>query len=132
MLHSALAEYLERIEVSVLQCVEAHTERYVEEIITPEQANLRIRLRFDTGHLLEIGEALTVEDDSLIFIDYHYHYQDGDNTMVFRYDGTPHHPHIRSFPHHKHLPDSVVRSDKPDIEQVIQEAVRLLDGETTN
>ena len=89
MLHSALAEYLERIEVSVLQCVEAHTERYVEEIITPEQANLRIRLRFDTGHLLEIGEALTVEDDSLIFIDYHYHYQDGDNTMVFRYDGTP-------------------------------------------
>ena len=50
MLHSALAEYLERIEVSVLQCVAAHTERYVEEIITPEQANLRIRLRFDTGH----------------------------------------------------------------------------------
>ena len=93
MLHNALAEYLEKVEFAVLRCVEAHTERYVEEIITPEQAKLRIRLRFDTGHLLEIGETLTIENDSLIFIDYHYHYQDGDNIMVFRYDGTPHHPH---------------------------------------
>ena len=74
MLHSALSEYLERVEMAVLRCVEARSERYVEEVITSEQANLRIRLRFDTGHLLEIGEALTVEDDSLIFIDYHYHY----------------------------------------------------------
>ena len=132
MLHNALAEYLERVERAVLQCVEARAERYVEEVITSEQATLRIRLRFGTGHLLEIGEAIVIEDDSMIFLDYHYHYQDKDNRMIFRYDGTPHHRHIPTFPHHKHLPDSIVESDKPDIEQVIEEAVRELRKDISN
>ena len=43
----------------------AYVERYTEEILTPQRVNLRIRLRFEQGHLLEINEAVIVVEDSL-------------------------------------------------------------------
>ena len=107
---------------AIIQCRDAYVERYVEEILTPERVNLRIRLRFDQGHLLEINEAVVVEDDSLVSLDYRYHCQDENNRLIFRYDSTPHFPDLSSFPHHKHLPDTVIPSDKPDIDQIIKEA----------
>ena len=122
MLHEILSDYLEKVTQAILQCRDAYVERYVEEILTPERVNLRIRLRFDQGHLLEINEAVVVEDDSLVSLDYRYHCQDENNRLIFRYDSTPHFPDLSSFPHHKHLPDTVIPSDKPDIDQIIREA----------
>ena len=122
MLHEILSDYLEKVTQAILQCSDAYVERYVEEIITPERVNLRIRLRFDQGHLLEINEAVVVEDNSLVSLDYRYHCQDENNRLIFRYDSTPHFPDLSSFPHHKHLPDTVIPSDKPEIDQLIKEA----------
>ena len=79
MLHEALADYLEKIEQAILHCGNAYVERYIEEIVTPEQVNLRIRLRFEQGHLLEISEAVVVEKNSLVPLDYRYHCQDRHN-----------------------------------------------------
>lgn len=45
MLHEALADYLEKIEQAILHCGNAYVERYIEEIVTSERVNLRIRLR---------------------------------------------------------------------------------------
>ena len=89
-------------------------------------------MRSNRGHLLEVSEALSIESDMLTFLDYRYHFQDQDHHMMFRYDSTPHHRHIPTFPHHKHLPGAVVPSSKPNIEQVIEEAVRALHGEFRN
>ena len=122
MLHEILSDYLEKVTQAILQCRDAYVERYVEEILTPERVNLRIRLRFDQGHLLEINEAVVVEDNSLVSLDYRYHCQDENNRLIFRYDSTPHFPDLSNFPHHKHLPDTVISSDKPDIEEIIKEA----------
>ncbi|MDE2800441.1 MAG: DUF6516 family protein [Gemmatimonadota bacterium] len=122
MLHEILSDYLEKVTQAILQCSDAYVERYVEEILTPERVNLRIRLRFDQGHLLEINEAVVVEDNSLVSLDYRYHCQDENNRLIFRYDSTPHFPNLSSFPHHKHLPDTVIPSAKPDINQIIKEA----------
>ena len=121
MLHEILSDYLEKVTQAILQCSDAYVERYVEEILTPERVNLRIRLRFDQGHLLEINEAVVVEDNSLVSLDYRYHCQDENNRLIFRYDSTPHFPDLSSFPHHKHLPDTVISSDKPEIDQLIKE-----------
>ena len=60
MLHETLAQYLARVEQAILRCSNAYVERYTEEILTPQRANLRIRLRFEQGHLLEINEAVVV------------------------------------------------------------------------
>ena len=125
MLHETLADYLEKIEQAILQCGNAYVERYIEEIVTSERANLRIRLRFEQGHLLEINEAIVVEGNTLVPLDYRYHCQDGYNRLIFRYDSTPHFPGLLSFPQHKHLPDDVILARKPDIEQVVQEALSI-------
>lgn len=122
MPHSLLVAYLKDVEQAIASCQTAYVERYIEEILTPERANLRIRIRFEQGHLLEINEAIVVADEQLIPLDYRYHCQDERNRLIFRYDSTPHFPDLPSFPHHKHLPDNVIACSKPTIRQVIQEA----------
>ena len=126
MLPNILSDYLNQIEQVVLLYSNVYVERYEEEILTPNRANLRIRLRFNQTHLLEINEAIIVTDNQLQFLDYRYHFQDGNNQLVFRYDSTPHFPNLPNFPHHKHLHDDVIASDKPDIAQVLQEVNELL------
>jgi hypothetical protein len=126
MLHEALAEYLARVEQAIFCCGHAYVERYTEEILALDRANLRIRIRFEQGHLLEINEAVVVVANHLAPLDYRYHCQDDQNRLVFRYDSTPHFPGMKTFPHHKRLPDEVITSDKPDIDQVIQEAMSII------
>lgn len=122
MLHRLLIEYLSQVEQAVTSCESAYVERYVEEILTPERINLRIRIRFSQGHLLAINEAVTVKNDQLTALDYRYHCQDNQNHLLFRYDSTPHFPDLPTCPHHKHLPEDVVASEKPDVLKVIEEA----------
>jgi hypothetical protein len=120
LLHNFLERYFAEIEVAVTQ-LPAYAENYVEEILTFERANLRIRLRFQNGSLLEINEAIIVEDAALKTLGYRYHFQRANNELVFRYDNTPHFPDLPSFPHHKHLQNAVVASSKPDLLDILQE-----------
>lgn len=117
-----LAAYLRWVEKLVSGLPETEIERYVEEILTPSRANLRIRTRFNSGVRLEINEALIVERDQLRHLDYRYHCQDAEHRLVFRYDCTPHFPRLASFPHHKHLPESVVAAQRPGLDEVLVEA----------
>ncbi len=64
-----------------------------------------------------------VVEDSLVPLDYRYHCQDEHDHLLFRYDSTPHFPGLPNFPHHKHLSDDVIGGEKPDVEQVVQEAM---------
>ena len=125
-MRNALSDYLSRAEQAVLECPDAYVEQYIEEALTPDRVNLRIRIRFDAGHLLEISEAILADGDGLDFLDYRYHFQDENNDLIFRYDSTPHFPEIPSFPHHKHLPNAVTPSDKPGIQQILMEARSFL------
>jgi hypothetical protein len=127
MLPNILSDYLNQVEQAVVQCRNVYVERYEEEILTSQRANLRIRLRLNQTHLLEINEAIVIADSKLEFLDYRYHFQDERNCLVFRYDSTPHFPNLSTFPHHKHLPDDVISSQKPEITQVLKEATELLD-----
>jgi len=72
--------------------------------------------------LLEINEALIIENGALKSLGYRYHLQRANNELLFRYDNTPHFPNLPSFPHHKHLRDAVVAASKPDLLDVLKEA----------
>ena len=48
LLHNFLERYFAEIEAAVTR-LPAYAENYVEEILTSERANLRIRLRFQSG-----------------------------------------------------------------------------------
>jgi hypothetical protein len=126
MLPNILLDYLDGVEQAIQQCSNVYVERYEEEILTPTRVNLRIRLRFSQTHLLEINEAIVIADNKLDFLDYRYHFQDENNCLIFRYDSTPHFPKLPNFPHHKHLPDDTIPSDKPGITEVLKEAIELL------
>ncbi|MEA2059480.1 MAG: DUF6516 family protein [Thermodesulfobacteriota bacterium] len=123
MLHDMLSKYLNSIEVYVRKLDKVYVERYEEEIITNTRVNLRIRIRFMTGSLLEINEAVVAKSDSIIHLNYRYHFQDGNNNLVFRYDNAPHFPKFVNFPNHRHGPDDVSDASKPSIEEIIEEAV---------
>jgi hypothetical protein len=110
MLHRLLADYLASVEVALLSLEKVYIERYVEEILTDTRINLRIRIRWNSGYLLEINEAVIIVDNSFLILDY-------------RYDNTPHFPDLVSFPHHKHLPRDVIACKKPGISDVLQEVI---------
>ncbi len=125
MLHDILSQYLADIEGSIRRLESANVERYEEEVLTSSRANLRIRVRFLSGHLLEVNEAIVIEADQIKHLGYRYHFQDKQNNLIFRYDNTPHFPDLKSFPHHKHLKNKVEDSDEPLILNVIKEAKLL-------
>ncbi|MBE9174410.1 hypothetical protein IQ225_02110 [Synechocystis salina LEGE 06155] len=125
MLHNCLDSYLKKVESYLIMLNNVYIEHYLEEILTPNRANLRIRIRWNTGHLLIINKAIIIKDDRLDFLDYRYHFQNEDNNLIFRYDSTPHFPALPTFPHHKHLPNEVIACEMPDLIQVINEAVSI-------
>jgi hypothetical protein len=125
MLHERLADYLAEVEAAVRSLADGYVERYEEEILTPERVNLRLRIRFASGYLLEISEAVVVAEDALQTLGYRYHCQDGNQALAFRYDDTPHFPNLASFPHHKHVPDHVIAAAQPALGRVIEEAAAL-------
>jgi hypothetical protein len=60
-----LSEYLDSVEIRVRKLKEVYVERYEEEFIINARINLRIRIRFMTGHLLEINEAVIAEENKI-------------------------------------------------------------------
>jgi len=126
MLPKILSNYLDRVEREIIKCNKAYIENYDEEVLSSSRVNLRLRLRFSQNHLLEINKAIIVQDNSLKFLDYRYHFQDGNNQLIFRYDSTPHFPNLPNFPYHKHLSNDVISADKPDIAIVIMEVKEIL------
>ena len=125
MLPDNLSKYLNKIEGAVRNLQGAYVESYEEEILTADRINLRIRIRFQTGHMLEINESLIGEKSQIIHLGYRYHFQDAKNNMIFRYDNTPHFSELDTYPHHKHLDDGVISFGQPSIVEVIEEAKSL-------
>jgi hypothetical protein len=76
MLLNELAQYLGNIENAVRGIQNANVERYEEEILSYDRINLRIRIRFASGYLLEMNEAVIVENGQLSHLGYRYHFQD--------------------------------------------------------
>ncbi|MFQ5627505.1 MAG: toxin TumE [bacterium] len=126
MLHSALQKYLDEIDTVVRSFSNVHIERYLEQILSPDRINLRIRLRFANGCLLEMNEAVVVADEKIEALGYRYHFQNAQQALIFRYDDTPHFPKLSTFPHHKHLPETTIATTKPSIPEVIAEALSAM------
>ena len=56
-LRSIQATKLQEVEIALSTLRGAYVESYLAELLTPRRANLRIRVRFTNGRLLEINEA---------------------------------------------------------------------------
>jgi hypothetical protein len=85
------------VEATLGEIEDAYTELYEEEILASDRVNLRIRLRFYNGYLLELNESIIFEGE-IRHLRYRYHLQDKGKNLVFRYDNTPHFQKLKSFP----------------------------------
>lgn len=125
-MHSLLRRYLRVLEGTIDSLADTDVELFQQEVVSFHRVNVRARLRLKNLYLLELNEALSVENNRLIHLKYRYHFQDEDDKLIFRYDNVPHFPALSSFPHHKHLPSRVKASNKPTAVKVINEAVRFV------
>jgi len=88
---------------------------------------LRCRVLFWDGSFLDIYEVVNTEMGYPLKIHYAYTYlQNGER--VFRYDNAPHHPEIKTHPHHKHTGsrDILSAATEPSLSQVLSEIVTFL------
>jgi len=127
MSRNSFRDYFDQVDQLLEVYPNVYVENYNATILSSERANLKLRLRFYFKYLLSISEALVFVDDQITVIDYRYHFQDGQNNLIFRYDNTPHFPNLLSFPHHKHLADQVISCNQPNIDMVIQDAIAFLE-----
>lgn len=116
-----LYRYLLRLQNMIYSRREIEVERLVIHPTTALSGQIWGRLRFYDGSLLEFEEKLTLRDDDIEKIDYRYHYQRADGTLVARYDNAPHHPDLPGFPNHKHTPTGVEPAKPPDLSEVLKE-----------
>ena len=78
----------------------------------------------ETG-VLYILEVIQVKEEQLSKKKYKYHFILKD-ALCFRYDNAAHHFDIETFPHHKHLPDSIIPTKEPSLLQVLLEMKKIL------
>ena len=122
-----LEQYLNRIYSLIF----SRQDVYVEELLLTgkhriDEGIVRVQLRFWDESLLEIREDLIVEQEIIIKYRYTYHYQKG-NQLLFRYDNSPHHPHLANFPYHKHTADGeVIPAAPPDLREILWEIDSIL------
>ncbi|HOU15672.1 MAG TPA: DUF6516 family protein [Anaerolineae bacterium] len=69
---------------------------------TPQVGLIRGEVHFVDGSRLYFRELVEAQANTTVCRMYSYHYQNANTALIFRYDDTPHHPNLRTFPHHKH------------------------------
>ncbi|MBI5096848.1 MAG: hypothetical protein HZB32_04280 [Nitrospirae bacterium] len=53
---------------------------------------------------------------------YSFHYQDKNGDLIFRYDNAAHKP-VQSFRNHKHIGDTILQSEIPELRNVLEEII---------
>lgn len=117
----SLYSYLARLEDTLRARRDIDLE-HLQLTLTTIGAVIKVEIRFYDGSRLSMVEE--VEKTGLRDIDriaYKFHYHQADGTLVFRYDNSPHYPHLSTFPSHKHVGDSVVEAEAPDLADVLRE-----------
>lgn len=76
--------------------------------------------------VLDIAIFITKSHNTLVIDKYRLHYMNSNQDMIFRYDNSPHHAEIDTYPHHKHLPGRVVRATMPSLTDVLYEISAII------
>ena len=59
------------------------------------------------------------------FIRYAYHISKG-SELIIRWDNAPNHKQIATFPHHKHVGETILESNEVEIEVILRELERMI------
>lgn len=115
----SLYQYLVRLETTLRSRQDIELELLQVELVTIG-VRLKGELRFYDGSQLSFFEQLEqVGKQNFKRVNYKFHYQDTAGNIIFRYDNSPHYPHLATFPAHKHVGNTVVEAEPPDLNEVL-------------
>jgi len=119
-----IEKYFEEIEnlISYFEKIRSYT--LTKKIYNDKQGFISGTIIFDDESQLEFVEVKNVEFEEKI--KYRYHYMDKEKKIIFRYDNAEHHKNIKTYPHHKHLKDSVIESLEQNLFDVLLEIEEMI------
>lgn len=127
-----LHAYLERLQNTLFSRCDITIE-HLEILLEDPDAYLEARVRFHDQSLLVFSEAVELTVTRRIRrLSYAFHYQSGANVRLFRYDNSPHYPHLATFPAHKHIENDVIAAEPPDLADVLKEIDMISYARTDN
>jgi hypothetical protein len=66
----------------------------------PDSSRIKLKIELIDGSVLFVKEAKIIP---INFVKYSYQWQNADGSLLVRWDNTPHHSHISTFPFHQHF-----------------------------
>lgn len=121
-----LRAYLDRLQDTLFSRRDITIE-HLEIIWEDNDAFIEAHICFYDASLLVFNEELeAITDRQIRRISYVFHYQNNDNILHFRYDNSPHYPHLATFPSHKHVGNDVIAAEPPDLADVLREIDLIL------
>jgi Family of unknown function (DUF6516) len=125
-----LRTYLDRLQATLFSRHDITIE-HLEVIVEDADAFIEVKARFYDASLLVFSEEVeSVAKRRIRRISYVFHYRDSANSLIFRYDNSPHYPHLATFPAHKHVGDHVIAAEPPDLADVLREIDAILYSRT--
>jgi hypothetical protein len=116
--------YFTRIENALQSFANIRSYTIKKKIYSAGQGFISGYVTFDNDCTLDFAE---VKDTGIRSkIKYRYQYMNEHREMIFRYDNAPHHRHLGTFPHHKHISDDVRESSEPDLEDILLEIAQAV------
>lgn len=91
-----------------------------------QQAHIFGVLIFMDESQLHFREFIDGSEGWIEKVAYSYHLQDKSNQLLFRYDNAKHKPAL-DFDEHKHCFDDIIYAPAPHLQQVMQEAIVMLE-----
>jgi hypothetical protein len=99
-----VSDYMKNIELALLSSTIILEYVIVRSWVGKTNGYIRIRASLINGDFLESAEYFILENKGIRTIDYRHQWMSGDKkTMRKRWDNTPDHPEIETFPHHVHI-----------------------------
>jgi len=97
----------------------------ISEKIEEKEGYLRVVIKLPDDSVMHCFEYV-LSDGSIGISKYSFHWQDVAGNLIYRWDNSPHHPELDSFPYHVHTKDSVSVSSKMSLTKVLNEVKALL------
>lgn len=109
------ADYLAQIELALVQSAVIVQFTIVRSWANVDDGYIRLRATLSNGDFLESADYFIVQEGIVTTVDYRHQWMNADQTRLNRrWDSTPHHPEVGTFPYHIHVgAENDVRPSQP-------------------
>ncbi len=128
-MNKKIESYFNEVESQIIQNFVIQTYDIVRKEISDVDGKIRIKLALINNDRLDLFEYIVVVNEQIITKKYHFHWQDKNNKLKFRWDNAPHHKELENFPHHIHYNDKIESfGEIPNINYVLIKIKEELDN----